>query len=163
MYTYHIWSFIILPKHYFIISVLLHPPKWQKKSYFRQKRWEGKNVLVWHHPSQEPFVDLFRFLSMQSCDFSIWSLDCTIVDNLIHCLGSKQKILTTRMKKNWNSVSVTFKLDIILKSKYWKVCEAKLESCVLQLNITDFKWKNKNPLSARFLHRTWINRFLEGK
>ena len=138
MYTYHIWSFIILPKHYFIISVLLHPPKWQKKSYFRQKRWEGKNVLVWHHPSQEPFVDLFRFLSMQSCDFSIWSLCCTIVDNLIHCLGSKQKILTTRMKKNWNSVSVTFKLDIFLKSKYRKVWEPKLESCVLQLNITDF-------------------------
>ena len=126
IHTYHIWSFIILPKHYFIISVLLHPPRWQKKGYFRQKRWEGKNVLVWHHPSQEPFVDLFRFLSMQSCDFSIWSLGCTIVDNLIHCLGSKQKILTTRMKKNWNSVSVTFKLDIFLKSKYRKVWEPKL-------------------------------------
>ena len=98
----------------------------KRKAFSGKKRWEGKNVLVWHHPSQDPFVDLYRFLSMQSCDFSIWSLGCTIVDNLIHCLGSKQKILTTRMKKNWNSVSVTFKLDIFLKSKYRKVWEPKL-------------------------------------
>ena len=54
-----------------------------RKAIFSKNRSEEGNVLVWHFLAREPFVDLFKFLSMLSGDFSFWSLICSLEDDWI--------------------------------------------------------------------------------
>ena len=69
--SYHL-TFTMLPKHCSIIAVLLYRPG--------------------------PKPNAASFFSMLSCNFWIWSLSCSMIDDYSTLWGAKQKHLNTRMK-----------------------------------------------------------------
>ena len=106
-------------------------------------------MLVWHFRDQEPFVDLFKFLSMLRGDFSFWSLICALMDKGILFLRQKKKRQTSRMTEIWNHVSVTFKLDIFFKSQPWEVRERALYNFGLPFETTDFFLEKSKPFLSK--------------
>ena len=56
---------------------------------------------------------------------------------------------TSWMTEIWNSVSVTFKLDIFLKSQSWEVCERALLNFGLPFETTDLSLEKSKPFLSK--------------
>ena len=61
----------------------------------------------------------------------------------------KKKRQTSRMTEIWNHVSVTFKLDIFLKSQSWEVCERALLNFGLPFETTDLSLEKSKPFLSK--------------
>ena len=101
-------------------------------------------MLVWHFRDQEPFVDLFKFLSMLRGDFSFWSLICALMDKGILFLRQKKSARLQEWQKSeimlvWH-LSLTYSLNLNLG----KCAREHFTILVCLLKQQTFFWKNQN-------------------
>ena len=104
-----------------------------------------KCVSVTYYLTEEPFVDFFQFLSIFLASYPLlvlwWSINSLF--------WGKQSVLTLKMKELCNCVSVTFKLDIFLKSQPWEVRERALYNFGLPFETTDFFLEKSKPFLSK--------------
>ena len=118
-------------------------------------------MLVWHFLAREPFVDLFKFLSMLRGDFSFWSFICALMDKGILFLRQKKSVGLQEWQKSeimlvWH-LSLTYSLNLNLG----KCAREHFTILVCLLKQQTFFWKNQNLSYQKILHFLGIDDFVK--
>ena len=113
-------------------------------------------MLVWHFRDQEPFVDVFKFLSMLRGGFSFWSLICALMDKGILFLRQKKSVRLQEWQKSeimlvWH-LSLTYSLNLNLG----KCAREHFKILICLLKQQTFFWKNQNLSYQKMLHCPWV-------